>query len=174
MAVLAEFLNVIVPVRVLEERYPGGIEGYAAAAPGSTFCRDGVLTRVGFMSPQHVGEWVDHLEAQGLVPVENDRFVDLAVVDQLQGPTLPCDWLVFGQSFKDELSFVASPDEVATDCTVACPPGWTKPEPGGRGFIPLDEIDERVEILGEEDGLLKIRDKKTGQVGYVPPGAFGR
>jgi hypothetical protein len=87
----------------------------------------------------------------------------------------PCDWIVFAQSFEDDMSCVASEDEDPTDCTVACPPGWTKPEPGAHSFVPNEELDERIEILGEEeDGLLKIRDKKTGRIGYVSPGALGR
>ncbi len=55
MAVLIEGISVVVPVDVLEEKYPGGLDAYANDCPNQTFCCDGELTRVGFMTPVDVG-----------------------------------------------------------------------------------------------------------------------
>jgi len=97
VAVLAEFLNVIVPVRALEERYPGGVEGYARACPNQTFCRDEHLTRIGFMSPADVESFVTSLITDTSLRLrDGGRFVDIAVVDTLFGPSAPCAWLEFG------------------------------------------------------------------------------
>ena len=97
MAVLAEFLNVIVPVRTLEDRYPGGVEGYEHSCPNSSFCRDEHLTRVGFMSPADVEWFVSSITANTtLTLLDRGKFVDIAVVDTIFGPTAPCSWLEFG------------------------------------------------------------------------------
>ena len=57
----------IVRNATLESLYPGGVSGYAADCPNRTFCSDGVLTRVGFMTPDDVGAFLERLETRGLV-----------------------------------------------------------------------------------------------------------
>ena len=95
MAVLIMFTNVVVPVSVLEERYPGGFAGYRRDCAGDrSYCCDGHLTRVGFMSADDVEDFVCDLERKGLQLQENGTWKDAAVVDVLaKAPTLPCDWV---------------------------------------------------------------------------------
>ena len=87
MAVLVEALSVIVRNATLESLYPGGVSGYAADCPNRTFCSDGVLTRVGFMTPDDVGAFLERLETRGLVFLHDGAAADIAVVDQHEGPT---------------------------------------------------------------------------------------
>jgi len=97
VAVFIEFINVVVPVSVLEEKYTGGLDGYVQDHGRSTYCCDGHLTRVGFMAPPLVGEFIEELEQKGLQPLEGKRWKDVAVVDQLfRRPTAPCDWIHVG------------------------------------------------------------------------------
>jgi hypothetical protein len=97
MAVFIGFINVVVPVSVLNEKYPGGLEGYIRDHGGGTFCCDGHLTRVGFMVPPLVGDFIEELERKGLQPLEGENWKDLAVVDSIfKRATAPCDWVYVG------------------------------------------------------------------------------
>jgi hypothetical protein len=98
MSVLCEAISVVVPRDVLDRLWPGGVEEYAASAPNRTYCADGHLTRVGFMHPNDVSHHIDTLRAAGLTPTDDDVFVDLVVVDQFGGPTLPCPWIAWART----------------------------------------------------------------------------
>jgi len=54
MPVLIEYINVIVPRTVLEEKYSGGFRAYRLRCPNQTFCSDDYLTRIGFMGSHGV------------------------------------------------------------------------------------------------------------------------
>lgn len=95
MAVLCEFFNVIVPINVLRDRYPGGIAWYQRDVPNRTFATDGVLTRVGFKRQEDLDRWVAALVSRGLkLHNEDGSFADIAIIDQLRGPIAPCEWVV--------------------------------------------------------------------------------
>jgi hypothetical protein len=97
LSVFIQFINVVIPVSVLEEKYPGGLDGYARDNGRGTFCCDGHRTRVGFMAPPLAGEFIDKLEQNGLRPREGNRWKDVAVVDQFsRRSTAPCDWIHVG------------------------------------------------------------------------------
>ena len=96
MSVLIEAISVIVRNQTIDSRYPGGVTGYAADCPNHTFCSDGRLARVGFLSPRDVRFFVEMLESHGLMCRQGWASVDIAVVDQNQGPDPCCLWLDFG------------------------------------------------------------------------------
>lgn len=48
------------------------------------------------MMHQDVGAFVTKLQQGGLEFLRSGKAMDLAVLDQLRGPTTPCDWLEFG------------------------------------------------------------------------------
>ena len=50
MAVLTEMYNVVIRVSTLTVYYPGGVAAYESVCPNRTFCSDGEVCRVGFMS----------------------------------------------------------------------------------------------------------------------------
>jgi len=50
VAVLTEMYNVVIRVSTLTVYYPGGVAAYESDCPNSTFCSDGEVCRVGFMS----------------------------------------------------------------------------------------------------------------------------
>ena len=122
MAVLVEALSVIVRNATLESLYPGGVSGYAADCPNRTFCSDGVLTRVGFMTPDDVGAFLERLETRGLVFLHDGVAADIAVVDQHEGPTTVCDWLAVGE---DAAGIRCCWLRGSARGALATPAGWT-------------------------------------------------
>ena len=95
MAVAIEFFSVIVPVRAIEERFRGGMEGFrdiCGEPPG-----DGKLVRMGAMNQMDLLEIVHALERGGMKGTcrRNGReyWLDFCVVDRCSGPTLPCEWI---------------------------------------------------------------------------------
>jgi hypothetical protein len=97
MAVLCDAISVIVAVQAIENNIPGGLETYRRNAPKS-FCTDGYITRVGFMNRDDVAYWIGKLQDFGLVFIEDTDSeaavaIDIAVVDQVKGPTCEVPWL---------------------------------------------------------------------------------
>jgi hypothetical protein len=122
LAVLVEAISIIIKREALERLYPGGAVAYASDCPNWTYCEDGDLTRVGFMSPQDVAAHLHILESMGLRTLGPEGFADLAVVDQNEGPTRPCNWLAFGEHFASGAKFAFL---VGTDPNpIVLPPGW--------------------------------------------------
>src|SRR6266404_6609987 len=95
--VLVEALSVVIRREAVEDRFPGGWQGFLRQIPNRTLCCDRDLARVGFMNPADVGAYVSTLEAGGLVFQKDDQAVDFVVVDQFRGPTLPASWLKYGR-----------------------------------------------------------------------------
>lgn len=122
MSVLCEAISVVIPRAVLDRLYPGGTDGYAAATPNRTFCADEHLTRIGFMHPADVKQQIDHLVAVGLTPAEDDVFVDLAVIDQFEGSTLPCPWIDWERIDGLTRAWLVGTEQGA----LATPSGWER------------------------------------------------
>ena len=123
MSVVCDVISVIVRISTLEEKYPGGLEAYGRAAPAPTFCSDEHLTRVGFVSREEVGTFVEGLQEKGLIFIDGGECVDIAVVDQFAGATAPVPWLEFLFPFDWNVHLAAL---IGTDSMqpVYLPPGW--------------------------------------------------
>jgi hypothetical protein len=162
VSVLCEAISVIVSRTALDTCYPGGVVGYELHCPNSTFCHDEWLTRVGFMHPDDVGAFVEALVRRtGLSFVEAGRFVDIAIVDQVSGPTRPCDWLDFSRKSGVTRAWLSGrdPGELAT------PPGWA---PGRSLSLTTHEEASGLPIAPMGDGLLHTTiDATTGMTLYI-------
>jgi hypothetical protein len=101
MAVRLHSLNLLVPVRLIEQRYPGGLEACIddhEALIGDRIWCDARLWRDGADTPAGMRALVDGWVGVGLHPVapcgDGWRWNELCVVDSALGaPTLPCDWI---------------------------------------------------------------------------------
>jgi hypothetical protein len=93
MSVLVEAITVVVRNDAVDRCIAGGVSTLAENAPNITFRTDGKLAAVGFMTPADVEVYILKLEKSGLRFVEEDGCCDICVIDQLHGPTLPCDWI---------------------------------------------------------------------------------
>lgn len=164
MSVLAEALSVIVRVATLNTEYPGGLSRYKAACPNRSFCCDGYLTRVGFMAPADVRAFVDELQDAGLILFHDGAFKDMAVVDQIAGPTASCDWLEGGRH-TDGYSAVWLKGSHPVD--LAVPDGWTPDVSRDMTFVSDAELSERVLPLGDEGDSDVYLDFRTGKEVYV-------
>lgn len=160
MSVLCEALSVLVRAATLDEKYPGGLEAYRAAVPNETWCSDGKLTRVGFMRPEDVVNYLGVLRARsGLVTDIDGRWIDVAVVDQLTGPTAPCNWVKFERQAQHSHAW-----------RLGFPPGrLAKPEhwvPGGLQFH-SDTSSLVIEDKPDAPGVHTAVDAPTGEVTYL-------
>lgn len=182
MAVLCEALSVIVRRDAIDARYPGGWDAFAAAAPNDTLCTDGALARVGFMAPPEVDRFLRRLVAAGLRFMADGRCVDLAVVDQLRGPTARVDWLEYGTlplgvpgrhvaaCWLHEGPRQAVGLHVPGDgLRLVVPAGWQYEGSisAAPGFVPTAEIGRRMRFLRREDGVDVYLDLASGEERFL-------
>jgi hypothetical protein len=195
MAVLCEVISVVTRRDSIDAFYKGGWDAFQTDVPNATMCTDGELVRVGFMSPDAVGIYIKTLEANGLQfqskeellePSSSSRAVsDIVVIDQLQGPTTPCEWVGFGKHpfskkggeaplgevsmcwlFEGERNREAGADTKRIKMSLATPHGWDYEKSSSLQFVDDAELESRYEFLRTENGLEVFRDIKTGKEVY--------
>lgn len=181
MAVLVEALSVVVRRQAIDSVFPGGWAGFVRFVPNRTLCADGELARVGFMSPEDAKRFVDLLEGRGLRFLAEAGAEDLAVVDQLRGPTCRASWLEFG-------SIELKPGQKVAACRlagseeehIACPEGWTYESslsnrftyvPGDTadgGRLQFRRSDGGVDVYWDPDQKREVYMGRTGGGATVP------
>lgn len=182
MAVLVEAISVIVRRDAIDARFPGGWRQFLAIVPNGTLCSDEGLARVGFMSPVDVDAFVGRLEEGGLTFTLDGKAVDIAVVDQMRGPTMPAEWLQFAR-----LSIGGTGDKVAAcwlfegprmgagihlpakGMTLATPDGWVYEDSLSAKFkfVENEALREKMKFLRHENGMDVYLDRSTGKEVYV-------
>jgi len=101
MSVRLHALNLLVPIRLIAARYPGGLEACIddhETLIGTRVWFDARLWRHGATTPEAIRELVDGWRCVGLEPVvrvgDAWHWHDVCVVDTaLAAPTLPCAWI---------------------------------------------------------------------------------
>ncbi len=100
MAVELEFINIIIPIAVIEKLYVGGFNKYKKdnlQQIGKTIWFDDYIVREGAMNPKTIQEMVKIWESYGLTGITDNHGIkewsDLCVVDFIGGLTLSCEWL---------------------------------------------------------------------------------
>lgn len=108
MAIALEFIDFIVPISVIREKYPGGwaqcLKDHERLIGGRVWFDDH-LFRDGAMNPNDIAALVEEWKALGFQPVaERDGqqvWQDCCVVESMfGGPTLPCEWLQMGDDLR--------------------------------------------------------------------------
>jgi hypothetical protein len=165
MAVLVEGISVIVKRKSIDAHYPGGWEGFVEDAPNRTLCADADLARVGFMAPGDVKHFIERLERRGLKFSDGKQAVDLAVVDQLRGPTTNCPWVEWGRVKLDEGTVSACQMAGGKDPQVACPVAWKFVGSLSEKFtyVPNEDMDRSMKFLRRENGIDVFEDLATGK-----------
>ena len=125
MSVLIEGTSVVVPSRILDERYPGGERGFLLDAPGLWRHSDGSIACAVFMTPEDVRAMDAHLAGHGITYEAGGKSRDAAVVDMHAGPLRPCSWLDFRYVERDGHRLAAARLRGSQDCDLAVPHGWT-------------------------------------------------
>ncbi|WP_428937865.1 hypothetical protein [Fontivita pretiosa] len=162
----------MIRLSALEKAFPGGWEEFVATVPNRTLCADGELARVGFMIPADIREYVEGLEARGLVFLLNGAAQDIVIVDQRRGFTTRCDWAEFGHANLD-----GDPKVRVALCRLkgskvkraAIPFGWKFEESLScwHQFTPSGWGREFLQFLRHEDGIDIYRDLTTGKTLYI-------
>jgi hypothetical protein len=152
MAVLIEAFSVIVRVQAIRDKYFGGVKAFMDDIPNSTFCTDGLLGRVGFMSLDDAFFFSAELMNKGLDSLRGDREnTDIAYAVQDVGLIDECSWLVV-----ERLSIDAQNHEV-TACSLvneiqqglSVPQNWSYEQ-----YASLSKV-------GEEEILLMTHENDT-------------
>lgn len=172
MAVLCEAISVVIKGSAIEDKFPGGEDAFLKIVPNQTLCGDTELLRVGFMTPVDAKAFVEMLEDNGLVHLEDEEAVDLVVVDQLRGFMSSCSWAEVGRSPLDE-----DKKQVVTACylkgseieLLLCPDGWKYEESlsSSYGFVPSGHLDKSLVYLRTEDRMDVYFNILSGKEVYV-------
>ncbi len=105
MAVALEFIDFIVPIAVIREKYPGGweqcLKDHERLIGGRVWYDDHLL-RDGAMNPLDIESLIEEWTELGFQPMEKRggelRWKDVCVVESMfGGPTLPCEWLILAE-----------------------------------------------------------------------------
>jgi hypothetical protein len=183
MAVLVEAISVVVRRDAIDRAFDGGWRAFVSRVPNATLCTDNQLARVGFMDPNAVQKFVDGLQAAGLVFLRSDLCIDIAVVDQQRGPTMPCEWLEFAR-----IPFGKTGGKVAAcwlfegprlaagihlpgeSIDLATPNGWTFEGSISErvSFVLTEDVAVRLKYLRTERGLDVFLDTTTGREVFKP------
>ena len=101
MAIRLEFINFVVPIHVIKQRYPGGWEACLRDHQnliGGRVWYDDHLFRDGAMNPMDMGHLVEEWKSMGF-QIEEDVdglkvFRDAYVTEGFFGHFYPCHWLI--------------------------------------------------------------------------------
>jgi hypothetical protein len=182
VAVLIEGLSVVIRYPSIAAAHQGGARAFALEVPNRSWCEDGELARVGFMTPEDVRAYVEHLESRGLKYLNNRTPVDIVVVDQRTGPVVQCDWMEFGiipwdrDAARPVAVCRAKPSRVER---IVAPQGWVFENSlsARHRFVPQGKLPDSLKLVRHEPGLVVYRDEQTGEEFYVgrsgPGGAKG-
>lgn len=164
MAIAILTCAVIVPVEVLERKWPGGEAGYRAAAPNKTYRCDGHLAAVEFMTPGDTECWVQRtLKPAGLRFPEKGAERDAVVADSHEGLTTPCSWLDFRRLDNwAEARLKGVPDTPLTG-----PPGWSPEAEPDTHYVDPDSCGRRMKFLSVDDAVATFLDEETGRRNYI-------
>ena len=157
MSVLVEALSLIVLRKVLDTNYPGGTDAFMERmreprARCRLVCADEQLVSLSFVALAEACVVEDELCALGVVSVENEHFLELALLDESLGPTMPCEWLEWRRH-----------EDGFTSCWIAgsdpddmhAPESWSPPP--SRALV-------RDEACGEEGRRMKLVDARGSEL----------
>ena len=166
MSVLIEALSLIVPRKVLDISYPGGIDAYLsdALANGVQFryaLADEQLTVMSFLDRSAATPVVERLRALGVIHVDDDMAIEMVFLDQHHGPTMPCDWLEW-EARTDGVTFAWAQGNKPGD--MVAPVGWRAQDSQRLERSDIRDEPGRTLCLALENGLETWIDFHTGAV----------
>ena len=177
MSVLIEGINLVIQREAANARYPGGVVALSEAVSDAALCMDDHLIRFGFLEGERVDAVVEQLESAGLELTDGHRFLDFAIVDQMNGLPLPCDWLEF-DSAPGEPAFCWKRGEARG--TLVVPSNWRYEHSLSRRFGRITEPPppDRYRLIDSVDGIEVYEEIESGKTVYfartdAPPGSDG-
>jgi hypothetical protein len=120
MAILCEFVDLIIPISKIDSVYPGGFEKFKSERIerfGKTLWHDKFLFHQGAMELDFIDSLIQDWEQLGLKSTEVKNGIeywkDLCVTEMLDGPTLTCEWIEFDLSTHSVFMKGTEPGEIA-------------------------------------------------------------
>jgi len=164
MAIAILTRAVIVPVAVLERKWPGGEAGYRAAAPNQTYRCDGQLAAIEFMAAGDVEFWIEKtLKPAGLSFPEKGAERDVAVADSVEGVTTPCGWLDYRRREKwAEARLRGAPETPLTG-----PSHWSPDTEPETHYMDPESTGRRMRFLGADEHVATFMDEERGVRQYL-------
>lgn len=107
MAITTEFIDFIVPIKTIKDKYPGGWKQCLKDhdySIGRCVWYDEHLFRTGAMNPMDIEHLVKEWQKMGFNTHDENtegnpiKWIDICVSSMLTGPTLECDWLAFDRT----------------------------------------------------------------------------
>jgi hypothetical protein len=169
MAILIEATCVVVRADAIIGRYPGGWVAFRDSAPNRTLVCDNEIASVGFMASQDVDNFIRHLQSGGLRFLEGGQTQDMAIVDQWQGVTTPCDWLEFGHMGGEGTRVSACRLTGSREERLFTPDGWVYEGSASQTlrFLSTEEVAKSMDYVERQGNLDVYRDRATGKLLYV-------
>lgn len=171
MAVIVEGISVVIRCDAIRDRHVGSLKAFMAELPNESFCADGELARVGFMSPSDAKAYVEHLGRRGLCYAVDGIAKDLVVVDQRTGMRANCTWALFGSTDweKDPKRPIVVCAALPTHVDgVVVPRGWIfeRSLSARHRYVESSRMGE-MKFLRHEGGVDVYVDPATGDEHYV-------
>lgn len=171
MAVLIEAISIIMRRSTIDEKYPGGWDAFVENAPNQTLCADKKIARLGFMSPFDVESFIKELEKCGIKYLVNGQSSEIAVIDQIRGFMIPCDWLYAGhvEMGDDKHKIAACKLKGCRSKCLIYPDGWEYEKSLSREyiFVPNEHLEKSLKYLRHENRLDVYLNKLTGKEVYI-------
>lgn len=164
MAVLTEDMSIIVRIDSIERKFPSGMRAFVDRK-GATkgFCADGELVRFGLREGLEVEMLMQDLLAWGFVHVDAEgKAVDIALIDQLQGPLQACDWLEWGRVTMGDAAVNACRLVGSKVDGVAVPVAWTFQHSASALHLLIEAADLPA-------AATRLRDVGGGLIAYQDP-----
>jgi len=93
MTISIRFYTVVVRVKTIARKYPGGLDAYIRDNQVGKAYRDEHIVGVLFMNLNDVEAFIDKLIGLGFTYIVNKAYDEIALVDMHAGPLWPCSWL---------------------------------------------------------------------------------
>ena len=97
MAIQIEDISIVIPRYLIDRIYPGGSKALIEEEAISDNFYDDELVRFGASDSIEVGTIIELWTERGLRDIRKRKgkrsWIDLCVIDHLDGPTLPCKWI---------------------------------------------------------------------------------
>ena len=171
MAVLIEAVSVVIRLKTIADKYPGGVDQYIKDCPNWTLCVDEEIVRVGFMSTYDAFDFIGSLERLGFTCIVDGELDEIAIVDQFNGIILPCDWLdcLNVVIFKGDIRVLVCQIMGGEIKAIALPQGWAYENSLSKQTIVMDPVgwNSRMTFIRHENGLDFYLNTITGQEMYV-------
>jgi hypothetical protein len=171
MAVLIEGISVVINGRDLKGEKFRDDAHFKSLVPNKTLCADTELMSVAFMSPVEAEKFIATLEKYNLIFMKNGKSKDIAVVDQLNGFSAPCEWAEFGHVELDsgegmvascryknsQVSILYTPDNWEFRSSLSDKPG----------FVPTEDKDEQLLYLRTDGNVDVYLNAATGKEVFI-------